>query len=208
MTSRKRRTRTATETAQPARDVNYRQLKNPFPLMEVFPAAQIADMHQTALRLLEELGLKVLLPEARAIFAQAGARVDEDSEMVYLGRDIIEDALAQAPKSFVGRAGARDRDVAFELGRLCFQAGAGAPNATDLVRGRRPGSASDYMEYLKLTHHFDVFHMISPQVNLQKIVCRKLIILICVESNDQKYMYAYIETFVDSQSTKLGIRLS
>ena len=169
MTSRKRRNRTAADTAQPARDVNYRQLKNPFPLMEVFPAAQIADMHQTALRLLEELGLKVLLPEARAIFAQAGARVDEDSEMVYLGRDIIEDALAQAPKSFVGRAGARDRDVAFELGRLCFQAGAGAPNATDLVRGRRPGSASDYMEYLKLTHHFDVFHMISPQVEPQDV---------------------------------------
>ena len=53
----------------PCREVNYRQLRNPFPQMEVFPADQIADMHETALRTLEELGVKVLLPEARRIFA-------------------------------------------------------------------------------------------------------------------------------------------
>jgi len=37
------------------------------------------------------------------------------------------------------------------------------------VRGRRPGSARDYIEYLKLTQHFDVFHMISPQVEPQDV---------------------------------------
>ena len=75
--------------------MNYRQLKNPFPLMEVFPAHQIADMHETALKMLEELGMKVLLPEARKLYAKGGARVDEDSEMVYIGRDMVEAALAR-----------------------------------------------------------------------------------------------------------------
>ncbi len=166
---RRRRGRGAEAAPQPTRDVNYRQLRNPFPQMEVFPADQIADMHETALRTLEELGVKVLLSEARRIYAQAGARVDEDSEMVFIGRDMVEAAVASAPKSIACRAGARRRDFTLELGSLVFQPGAGAPNATDLERGRRPASGQDYLEFLKLTHHFDVFQMISPQVEPQDV---------------------------------------
>jgi trimethylamine--corrinoid protein Co-methyltransferase len=166
---RRRRGRGAEAAPAPQRKVNYRQLKNPFPLMEVFPAHQIADMHETALKMLEELGMKVLLPEARRSYAWGGARGDEDSEMVFIGRDMVEAALATAPRSITCRAGSRERDITLELGSLVFQAGAGAPNATDLERGRRPGSARDYLEYLKLTHHFDVFHMISPQVEPQDV---------------------------------------
>ncbi len=166
---RRRRGRGADAAPPPSRDVNYRQLRNPFPQMEVFPEDQIADMHETALRVLQELGVKVLLPEARRIFATAGARVDEDTQMVFIGRDLIEAAVASAPKSIACHAGARDRDFTLELGSLVFQPGAGAPNATDLERGRRPASGQDYIEFLKLTHHFDVFQMISPQVEPQDV---------------------------------------
>ncbi|CUH43093.1 trimethylamine methyltransferase family protein [Ruegeria atlantica] len=166
---RRRRGRSAEAAPAPSRDVNYRQLKNPFPLMEVFPADQIADMHETALRTLQELGVKCLLPEARRLFAKAGARVDQDTEMVFIGRDIVEAAVASAPKSIACHAGARHRDFTLELGSLVFQPGAGAPNATDLERGRRPASGQDYLEFLKLTHHFDVFQMISPQVEPQNV---------------------------------------
>nr|WP_217353639.1 trimethylamine methyltransferase family protein [Ruegeria arenilitoris] len=165
----RRRGRGAEAAPATRRDVNYRQLRNPFPVMEVFPADQIADMHETALRTLEELGVKVLLPEARRLFAAAGARVDEDSQMVFIGRDLVEAAVASAPKSIACRAGARHRDFTLELGSLVFQPGAGAPNATDLERGRRPASGQDYLEFLKLTHHFDVFQMISPQVEPQDV---------------------------------------
>lgn len=166
---RRRRGRAADAAPPPSRDVNYRQLKNPFPQMEVFPADQIADMHETALRTLEELGVKVLLPEARRIFAAGGARVDEGTEMVFIGRDMVDAAVASAPKSIACRAGARHRDFTLELGSLVFQPGAGAPNATDLERGRRPATGQDYLEFLKLTHHFDVFQMISPQVEPQDV---------------------------------------
>ncbi|UWR07942.1 trimethylamine methyltransferase family protein [Ruegeria sp. B32] len=166
---RRRRGRGAESAPATHRDVNYRQLRNPFPVMEVFPADQIADMHETALRTLEELGVKVLLPEARRLFAAAGARVDEDSQMVFIGRDLVEAAVASAPKSIACLAGARHRDFVLELGSLVFQPGAGAPNATDLERGRRPASGQDYLEFLKLTHHFDVFQMISPQVEPQDV---------------------------------------
>ncbi|WP_170573041.1 trimethylamine methyltransferase family protein [Ruegeria atlantica] len=166
---RRRRGGAADAVPPPSRDVNYRHLKNPFPQMEVFSADQIADMHDTSLRTLEELGVKVLLPEARRIFAAGGARVDEDTEMVFIGRDMVDAAVASAPKSIACRAGARHRDFTLELGSLVFQPGAGAPNATDLERGRRPATGQDYLDFLKLTHHFDVFQMISPQVEPQDV---------------------------------------
>ncbi|MBT0958309.1 trimethylamine methyltransferase family protein [Alphaproteobacteria bacterium KMM 3653] len=149
------------------RNVNYRQLRNPFPPMEVFSADEAAAMHETALRSLEELGMKVLLPEARALFAKGGARVED--EMVFIGRDMVEAALASAPKSIHCRAGAAKRDVTLELGSLTFQPGAGAPHATDLTRGRRPGSARDFGELVRLTQHFDVFQMVAPLIEPQDV---------------------------------------
>ncbi|SFI31778.1 trimethylamine methyltransferase family protein [Jannaschia pohangensis] len=151
------------------RTPNYRQLRSPFPHMNVFSDDEIAAMHDTALRILEELGIKVLLPEARKIYAQGGARVDETTQMVYIGRDIVEAGLASAPKSIACMAGARHRDVLLELGCLTFQPGGSAPHVTDRERGRRPGSGRDFRDLVQLTHHFDVFQMISALTEPQDI---------------------------------------
>ena len=153
--------------AQGDRGPNYRQLRNPFPTMSVFSDDEAAKMHETALRMLEELGMKVLLPEARRIYAAAGARVE--GEMVRLGREIVEAALLTAPRSIPCRAGVRDRDFTLELGSLAFQPGAGAPHVTDLKRGRRPGSGQDFRDYTRISHHYDVFQMMSPSLEPQDI---------------------------------------
>ena len=126
-------------------------------------------MHQTALTALRDLGMKVLLPEARDLYRKAGARVDDDTEMVYLGEDIIEAALETCPRSITLRAGHREKDLTLELGRLVVQPGAGCPHATDLKRGRRPGTLRDFRELVQLTHHFDALHMIPPLVEPQDV---------------------------------------
>ena len=153
----------------PARQVNYSQLRNPFPPMRVFSDDQVAAMHDSALTMLEDLGIRVLLPEARAIFAAGGARVDEDSQMVFLGREIVAAALETAPRSITARAARRERDLLLELGSLTFQCGAGAPHATDLLRGRRPGTGRDFREFTQIVQHFDVLHMVPPVVEPQDI---------------------------------------
>ena len=164
---RRRRGRADTDVSEPLRKIDYHNLRNPFPPMELFSADQIAAMHETALRTLEDLGMKVLLPEAVEIYRNGGATVKGD--MVYIGRDMVMAALTSAPKSIHGRAGVREKDLTFELGSLMFQPGAGAPHATDLERGRRPGSKRDYLEYVKLNQHFDVFQMLSPSVEPQDV---------------------------------------
>ncbi|WP_204337658.1 trimethylamine methyltransferase family protein, partial [Klebsiella pneumoniae] len=71
----------------------------PFLPQPVFSEDQVAAIHDTALRVLEELGIKVLLAEARELYRRAGAVVDEETQMVRIGRDIVAAALASAPKS-------------------------------------------------------------------------------------------------------------
>lgn len=151
----------------PKRTVNYRQLRNPFTPQKVFSEDEVAALHATSLRVLEELGLKVLLPEARDLFKAAGARIVDD--MVYIGGEIIEAAVATAPKAFTIHGGAPSRAVEIELGSLAFQSGAGAPNVTDLKRGRRPGTLRDVRELTQLVQHFDCIQMLSPGVEPQDI---------------------------------------
>ncbi|MEM9754753.1 MAG: trimethylamine methyltransferase family protein, partial [Pseudomonadota bacterium] len=149
------------------RDVDYRNLRNPVPPMPAISEDRVVALHDAALGVLEDLGVKVLLPEARRLFAAAGARVD--GEMVFIGRDIVTAALSTAPRRIELRAGARHRDLTLELGRLVFQPGAGAPHATDTVRGRRPGRAEDFVDLTRLTQAFDVLHMVPPLVEPQDV---------------------------------------
>ncbi len=164
-----RRKARSSDLSQPKRKVDYRNLRNPFPQMRAFSDDRIEALHQASLTVLEDLGIKVLLPEARRLFRAGGARVDEAEEMVFIGREMVEAALASAPKSVTVRGGSRARDITLELGSLVFQPGAGAPHATDLVRGRRPGSLSDYRELVQLTQHFDVLQMVPPLVEPQDV---------------------------------------
>jgi len=164
-----RRGRRVGPTPDAVRAVNYRNLRNPFPPVAVFSEDRVAAIHETALRVLEELGIKILLPEARARFRVAGARVDDATEMVHIGRDIVDAAIASAPRAITLRGGVPERNVELRLGTLAIQAGAGAPHATDLVRGRRPGSLADFEELVRLAQAYDVIHMLSPLVEAQDI---------------------------------------
>ncbi|MEO1733164.1 MAG: trimethylamine methyltransferase family protein [Pseudomonadota bacterium] len=149
------------------RQVDYHNLRNPFPPVPAFSEDRITAIHEASLSVLQDIGVKVLLPEARTLLRQGGARVNEEAEMVFIGREMVNAAIASAPKSITMRAGARDRDLVLELGRMAFQPGAGAPHATDRINGRRPGRLKDFRDLVKLTQHFDALHMVPPLVEPQ-----------------------------------------
>ncbi|MCH2075745.1 MAG: trimethylamine methyltransferase family protein [Rhodobacteraceae bacterium] len=163
----RRRSRQARKAPAAGRQVNYKQLKNPFPPMNAVSEDEARSIHETSLRILEELGMRVLLPEARALFQAEGARVEDD--MVFIGRDMVEDALAVAPKSFPLKGAHASRDLTMELGSLTFQPGAGAPHATCRVKGRRPGTSEDFRELVQITHHFDALHLVPTLVEAQDV---------------------------------------
>lgn len=161
------RSRAQAAQSKPLRSPNYRQLRHPFTAQAVFSEDEVQAIHDTALRVIEELGIKVLLPEAQNLFAKAGARTDD--EMVFAGRDIIEAALKTAPSSIKIAAANPDRAQTYENGAMIFMAGAGCPNATDYMRGRRPGDMTAFTETQKLLQCFDAIHILSPTTEPQDI---------------------------------------
>ncbi len=152
-----------------ARAADYAHLTNPFTPQKLFSDDRIDAIHRAALDILERLGMRVLLPEARQIYADAGAFVDEETAMVHIGRDIVAAALSSAPKSFVVRGGVPKRDVVIGPGALLFKPGSGCPNVTDLERGRRPGTIAAYEETLKLAQSFDVIHLNGASAEPQDV---------------------------------------
>src|SRR5580698_11429073 len=75
----------------------YRHLRNPFEPMKVFSDDQVASIHEAALVMLETQGMKVLSADARVLYKNAGADVDEATLMVRLGRALVGASLATAP---------------------------------------------------------------------------------------------------------------
>ncbi len=161
-----RRRRQDTGAARAPRPVP--QLSHPFSPQAIFSDDAVADLHATALEVLETLGIRVLLPEARELLAARGARIS-DGDMVQIGADMVNEALRTAPRQFTLRAAnpLRDREIA--PGRLIFAAGGGCPNVTDRVRGRRPGDLAAFRDALRLQQHFDVIHTLAPAPEPQDI---------------------------------------
>ena len=166
---RRGRIRETKSSAEPDRQKQYRLLKNPFTPQTVFSDDEINAIHKTALRILEELGLKILLDEARNRFEKAGAIVDDDSQMVRIGADIVNQALSTAPKSIPVKTGNSKCNFTLELGSLLFGAGAGSPNVIDAQRGRRAGTLQDFEDFVRLTQGFDALHLNVPFVEPQDI---------------------------------------
>src|ERR1700691_3144927 len=79
------------------------RLTNHWAPLEILSAEQVELIIEAAYRILAEAGLEIRSAEAREIFRKAGALVDEPTQMVRLGRDIVDAPLAHAPQHFVLR---------------------------------------------------------------------------------------------------------
>src|ERR1700724_2351509 len=74
------------------------RLVNRWPPLEILSSAQVEQILDAAFRVLEEAGLEIRSAAARAVFRREGALVDEETQMVRLGRDIVEAQMAQVPE--------------------------------------------------------------------------------------------------------------
>ena len=139
----------------------WRQVQNPHPPIEIFSADQIEAIHDTSLRILEEIGMDFLHPEVLDILKKAGAEVEPGSERVRLDRGLVLEALAHAPSSFTLHARNPVHDLTMGGNVINFGTVGSAPNISDLKRGRRDGNFADYCDLLRLAQAFNIVHVIS-----------------------------------------------
>jgi trimethylamine---corrinoid protein Co-methyltransferase len=134
------------------------RLTNLWPPLEVLSAEQVERILLAAFRILEEAGLEIRSAAARDLYRQAGALVDEATQMVRLGRDLIEAQLAHAPPSFVLHARNAQRHLHVGGNVVNFGPVTGAPNIQDQEGGRRYGDLESFRNILKLTQALGVLH--------------------------------------------------
>ena len=134
------------------------RLKNPWPPLEVLTGEQVERILLAAHQVLEEAGLEIRSAAARAVYARAGARVDEATQMVRLGREIVEAQLKSVPERFVLHARNPERHLHVGDDVVNFGPVTGAPNIRDSEGGRRYGDLEAFRNILKLTHTLGVLH--------------------------------------------------
>ncbi|MEO1199859.1 MAG: trimethylamine methyltransferase family protein [Pseudomonadota bacterium] len=111
---------------------------------------EIEAIYDTALRLLEDLGMGEVPERLKQDLLSAGA-VERDNDRVCLPRPLIEDAIAAAAKTFVLHG--RDEDRSIEIGgdRVYFGTGGAAVQTLDLDTGLyRPSTITDLHDFTRL----------------------------------------------------------
>lgn len=107
-------------------------------------------IHQTAMRLLDTVGVAFPQPEALSVFQQHGARTDQNR--VFLTENQVMDAIKTVPAQFVIRGRNASRNVTVGGGKSVFAPGYGAPFLVDSEVGKRAATLDDYHDLARLSH--------------------------------------------------------
>jgi trimethylamine--corrinoid protein Co-methyltransferase len=131
----------------------------PFAPTAIASEEQIELIHDGSMRVLEQIGIDVLLPKAREMMVAAGATAN--GERVCFGRETIMELISHVPSQFTLHA--RNPAHTFNVGAQFVNFGtvASAPNTNSLDGGRRPGNHRDYQRFLKLMQSLNIIHFTS-----------------------------------------------
>jgi trimethylamine--corrinoid protein Co-methyltransferase len=157
-----RRRRTGGRGGDRVRKTNgskYLNLVNNLSHTQILSPEALEDVHNASLTILEEIGMDVILPEARDRMKAAGADVTPGTERVRFDRGLIMEMIASAPSTFTLHARNPVRNVQIGGRNLVFAQVASAPFVSDREGGRRAGNQEDFRKLIKLAQSFDVIHM-------------------------------------------------
>ena len=135
------------------------QPRRPFPPTPAVSEDQLEAIHLASMTVLEEIGIDVLHPEARALLKAEGADVRPEGERVRFDRGLVASKIGLAPNSFTLHARNPARNVVVGGDHLAFCSVASAPNVADRDRGRRPGNRRDYQDLIRLGQTLDAVHL-------------------------------------------------
>ena len=153
-----RRARRRAEASSIVVQEPWSRLKNPLPPLELLDEEGLARIEATAFRVLEELGLEFMSPEALATLERNGCKVDHGSGLVKMPREVVMEFVRKAPPSFTMHARNPGRHLTVGGNNIVLGPVGGTPNCSDLDRGRRPGTFKDQVELMKLFQSLNCYH--------------------------------------------------
>jgi len=131
--------------------------------LEPLNADQLESIRCASMIILEQTGIEVNSNRARQFYKNAGAEVDEASQIVRLPQDLVISLLETAPSEFILTPTNSERALNIGENNIHFGMVSGAPNVSCALHGRRPGNFEDYKNLLKLGQSFNVIHFFGNQ---------------------------------------------
>jgi trimethylamine--corrinoid protein Co-methyltransferase len=137
---------------------------NTYPPMQLLDEERMETLHRSSMRILSELGIRMLSRKAMDIFEKAGAIVDRENMTIRIDESLVDAALATAPSSFTLTSRNPAKRLTIGGNAMVFGLVAGPPNVHDRINGRRQGNLGDYRNFTRLAHHFNAIHILGNQV--------------------------------------------
>ena len=130
-----------------------RKVKRLFPATQIISADEIESIHLASLKVLAEIGMDFMLPEALEMWHKAGAKIE--GERVRFDPAMIEELMAHVPSQFELRARNSENTQTLGGDNMVFGTVGSPPNCFDTEGGRRTGNREDFKKFLKLGQHFN-----------------------------------------------------
>jgi trimethylamine--corrinoid protein Co-methyltransferase len=133
---------------------------NPDRPTEPLNEAGVAAIHDGAMRILEDIGIEFLNPEACEILRQAGCTVT--GENVRMGRDFVMEMVAKAPSQWTLTPRNPDRELIVGGPYMLFGAVSSPPSYWDVKTGTKvPGTRQTCANLIKLSQYFNCIHFVG-----------------------------------------------
>ncbi len=125
-------------------------------LLQVLSQDEQAQVHECTLRVLAKTGVQVDTARGRRFLKEAGAEVDENTNMVRFPRALVEESLRLAPKTFTLGARRPGWDLQMNGGDCVLLMDGEATSVLDRTTGeRRAGTSNDWLEATRLIDAID-----------------------------------------------------
>ncbi len=115
----------------------------------ILTKTQVEKIHETTLRILEQIGLDFNYAPAVEVFKKRGAKVE--GQRVFFSPELVEKQIKKAPSEFTIYARNPEHNVFIGGNNTVLAPGYGAPFVTDLDYGRRQATLKDFENFVKLT---------------------------------------------------------
>ncbi|MEZ5733836.1 MAG: trimethylamine methyltransferase family protein [Paracoccaceae bacterium] len=124
--------------------------------IEPLDADGVAAIHNGALAILKNIGIRFLNDEGLKILARAGCRIEGDT--VRMDEDFVMEMLGRAPSEFTITPRNPARALPMGGKHILFGNVSSPPNYWDLERGKVPGFMEGFRDFIKLTQYFNCIH--------------------------------------------------
>ncbi len=122
---------------------------------KVLSDREIADIHETTMKVLTQVGFEIYYPPALQLLENSGARVDWEINRVYPTRDLISRCIKSAPSEFVYYGLEPGQEITVGGKKVHFGTGGLAIFVLDLERNKRNSTIKDLSDLARLADNLE-----------------------------------------------------